>query len=586
MNNSAGSKWISKKNGYQNNNTGAIQNWNARRLISVSFSLLVVFLVSVLVGSHGPQVFRENTSMKQSHKLAQFSIVHHASGEAKFEVSGYNFTVDSLSNTNQMLYAQIELEPPPMLKEKGGAIEELTFTQQMFVSVRGYDSKSMISSQKASRDIGGWGNFHGSSEKVLLENMEHNRTIVCSRGKPLCSPTQVFFEHFVEFSNYHVQIKFVHDGLLYDTSYDAQVSVVFVSGTYTDFEMYFKAVFAVMSGLVAIFYFTRLRKQYPNSRCGLCGCLGSIWKWTWQQRWVALLLVLLVLFNDPLFALSVYSNAHTSEITTGIYMISSAAFVCTLLCFWLAILTVAGRTDEYSGGGGRSANKLTNLVAKAEETFFPHCVLCGIIFICAVAVNFYERLHSVSDPSFSTLEDIPNTHYRSLFLGGTVLTAMYSVWLLLLVGQCCREMCTMAPAFRFLFVLTVATIAVVLAGLYQEALSPLPSAAVSFLCFYTACNLYVWTLAAAFAPSLSSASGETAQGEHGMHVHSMDGAEHDVESQQPNSNSNSNSSSSRNSNPVGMEVLQTSIQTSVFGNSNGNNGHVQLAEQQNQVDTI
>lgn len=578
MENSAGSKWVSKKDGYQNGNTGAIQTWNGKRLLLVSCLVLVLFLLSVFVGISGPEVFRENTSMKQSQRLARVQIVHRASDAKGYEVSGLNFTVNKLSQTNQMLYAKIELEPPPVLKDVQGAVEKLQFVQQMFVSVRGYnandqqsieDANAQQARHSASQDIGGWGPYGN----VLLENMEHNRTIVCSRSEPLCNPTQVFFEHFVEYSNYHVQIKFVHNGQLYDTNeidaYGAQVSLVFVSGRYTDFELRFKAMFVFATVIISAFYFTKLRKAHPNSMCGLHSCLGSIWQWTWQQRWVALLLVLLVLFNDPLFYASIYSTARNSEITTGFYMVSTAAFVCTLLCFWLAILTAAGRTDHSSSStspSSEASSKLKRLISHSEESFLPHCILCGVIFICVVAVNFYERLHSDTDPSFSTLEDIPNAHYQTLFTGSTVLTALYSVWLLLLVGNCCRELCRMASTFRFLFGLTVATIAVVLVGLYKEALSPLPSAAASFMCFYAACNLYVWTLAFAYAPSVSVASSGSGS------EHRMDGGmayDMDMESQQK-----SNQNQKLNDNPVGMSVLQTSIQTSMFGS-----GHVQLEEQ-------
>jgi len=424
--------------------------------------------------------------------LNRLNILQHSDNESSgYEIAGANLTVGRLQRHHQMIFATLELEKPPAFEDS--KIEELRFEQKMLISAYCFDNATIPANQVGSK-------IDWNSHKALINDIEHTRIITCKRSKDLCEPTLVFFQHFIMHDSIHLEVKLVHEGRLFDTklnpadSFGGSFTIVFVNGDFTQFEHYFKYVFVALSGVVLVQYFRSL----PAANLSLS-------TWTWQQRWIFMLLVLLFLFNDPLFRVSVYGSPASSEGVTGFYVVSMAAFVSTLLCFWLAMFTVVGRPERLShttsttGSGGVGAKIKRSMTE--NETFAPHCILCTIIFVCGCVLHFYERMHSDRDPSFSTSEDIAKANYHSLWIFGTALISIYSIWLLLLVGQCCKQICNMAPAFVFLFGITTASIAVVLVGMYLHAMSPLPSASTSFLGFYVICNLYVWTMALAYTPS-------------------------------------------------------------------------------------
>eukprot|EP00953_Heterococcus_sp_UTEX-ZZ885_P006368 3894-Heterococcus_DN1.PRE.1 len=82
-------------------------------------------------------------------------------------------------------------------------------------------------------------------------------------------------------------------------SFTVQTRVWYINSSYTHFEMGWKYFFLISTLLVALV-----------PRYGYFSGLRSIGKrdWTYQQKWILALLILLVVFNDPFFAITVYSG--------------------------------------------------------------------------------------------------------------------------------------------------------------------------------------------------------------------------------------------------------------------------------------
>lgn len=91
----------------------------------------------------------------------------------------------------------------------------------------------------------------------------------------------------------------------------------------------------------------------------MCGVPRAAW--TFEQRWIAALLVLLILFDNPLIALDIFKYAHAllhllgcslcwvvvvvvygspSLVWTGISTVLAVSFMAAMLMFWLCVVDV------------------------------------------------------------------------------------------------------------------------------------------------------------------------------------------------------------------------------------------------------
>ena len=82
----------------------------------------------------------------------------------------------------------------------------------------------------------------------------------------------------------------------------------------------------------------------------LCGTSRAVW--SYQQKWITALLILLFLFNDPLIYYEIYNTRVGAEVVGGFYIAQMALFICALMLFWLCALdeTRAQGTLQVSTG--------------------------------------------------------------------------------------------------------------------------------------------------------------------------------------------------------------------------------------------
>jgi hypothetical protein len=89
-------------------------------------------------------------------------------------------------------------------------------------------------------------------------------------------------------------------------------------------------------------------------------------------------------------------------------------------------------------------------------------------------------------------------YYRELVL--VLLLSVYLVYLFSLLAINLSRLRALSSPFQFLFAITLTVYGVVFLGLFAGYYYPLASSATIFLSFYAVMNLYIWTLAFAFAP--------------------------------------------------------------------------------------
>ncbi|GMH77178.1 hypothetical protein TL16_g07319 [Triparma laevis f. inornata] len=221
---------------------------------------------------------------------------------------------------------------------------------------------------------------------------------------------------------------------------------------------------------------------------------GTKWKmWSYQQKWIMVLLIQLFFFNDPLIYFEVYNSKIGGEILGGVYIGMMAIFICTLMLFWLCALD---ETRDEKNLGRRDKNGCKKHLAKI--------LFMGVFWVYLVATYAHIRMQEKDDPTYEAAQEGDRFVAATAF--GGLLTVIYTLWFLYYTFKGMWVLCTLPPPFLFVFSITFFTFAATVVGIFIAALYPVPSAALDFLGMYSLYNLYIWTMAFVYAPLKNSAN--------------------------------------------------------------------------------
>lgn len=326
-------------------------------------------------------------------------------------------------------------------------------------------------------------------------------------------PLSLFNLHSVEFSGYQVKVQFRAPGHLFDEAgqassvdhqLDARFDLTIVNKEYTLFEMEWKYTFLFIT-LLAMFFpkcnrggvlsrsrtFTSCSLIFQGFFTKLCGTSKKVW--SYQQKWIALLLVLLFFFNDPLIYFEVYNAKVGSEILGGVYIGFLATFICTLMLFWLCALD---ETRAQASSVSRSGRRKKGCAKYAKHGGKVAFLFAFWLYI--VITYSYIRFREKDDASYEAAQEggrfVAATALGSLFM------ICYVLWFLFYTFRALSVIRQLPPPFLFIFAITFFTFMATVVGIFIAAIYPLPGAAVDFLGMYGLYNLYIWTMAFVYAP--------------------------------------------------------------------------------------
>jgi len=180
----------------------------------------------------------------------------------------------------------------------------------------------------------------------------------------------------------------------------AKADMVFVNPDFTWWVMGWKVVFLICT-LVVMFcpitlfdgafagYFVQQRHLKLND-------------WSNIQCWIGALLVVLLFFNDPFFALQ-FGDGISSGVKQFLVMESIvlvALFVSLMLCFMLVSTgTIISSNKDQFMGGGRNSHKLQSnyIIAKVG--------LCSLIFAFLFFYYVIARMYNTGSPQYDNFSD-------------------------------------------------------------------------------------------------------------------------------------------------------------------------------------
>uniref|UniRef100_A0A8B9IQZ3 Transmembrane protein 181 n=1 Tax=Anser cygnoides TaxID=8845 RepID=A0A8B9IQZ3_ANSCY len=264
-----------------------------------------------------------------------------------------------------------------------------------------------------------------------VNNQVHNRTRLLSCAQK-CSEIIVAHLGYLNYTQYNIFVSFED---LNKLTYVKNITFTWktYNPTFSQVEIWFRFVFVVLTFMVTCLFAHSLRKF-------------SMRDWGIEQKWMSILLPLLLLYNDPFFPLSFLVNSWFPGMLDDLFQ---SLFLCALLLFWLCV---------YHGIRVQGERKCLTF-------YLPKLFIVGLLWLASGMKIFF-----------------------------LVVATTYILYLLFLIVRACSELRNMPYVdlrLKFLTALTFIVLVISIVILY------LPE----FLSFYGLLNFYLYTLAFVYSPS-------------------------------------------------------------------------------------
>ncbi|TKC39944.1 hypothetical protein EI555_011259 [Monodon monoceros] len=247
-----------------------------RHFVLVFVVFFICFGLTVFVGIRGPKVIQTsaaNFSLNNSKELKPVQILS-----------------NPLSTYNQQLWLTCVVE----LEHSKETAIQTNFTMTVKVDGVAQDGTTMF-----------------------IHNKVHNRTrtLTCA-GK--CAEIIVAHLSYLNYTQYTVTVGFKH---LKERIKEMNFTWKTYDPAFSHLEIWFRFVFVVLTFIVTCLFAHSLRKF-------------SMRDWGIEQKWMSVLLPLLLLYNDPFFPLSFLVNSWFPGMLDDLFQ---SVFLCALLLFWLCV---------------------------------------------------------------------------------------------------------------------------------------------------------------------------------------------------------------------------------------------------------
>ena len=356
---------------------------------------------------------------------------------------------------HQLFYTELAFKKPPHEKDW-----EITFEQSIVVSAH------------AQGDDGQVHDIHQSA---------HTRTMTCEKGSYWCNNITLFAEPVISYTDYMFNVTLphpFHDAFCDNGTepvFDIMLSISYMNQQYTKFELGFKYTFATTTFLVMAYFLWSLHRVPARQR-------------SFEQRWIAVLTIMLFFFDDPLFAVEVQS---ASPVPSVISVMFHSVFTASVLLFWLCLFDMV-----------RLAATGQDEAVRGLRFYLPKVLLTVSLWFSMLSIYIWIRLQNRMDPAYASPDDF--SHFGVFKVFTIVLITIYLLWLAYLVVRAMTELkAIMERSFQFKFILCITSLTILITaiGIAAGTYSPLPDVATKFITFYTLYNVYIWILAIAYSPS-------------------------------------------------------------------------------------
>uniref|UniRef100_F6THC3 Transmembrane protein 181 n=1 Tax=Ornithorhynchus anatinus TaxID=9258 RepID=F6THC3_ORNAN len=241
--------------------------------------------------------------------------------------------------------------------------------------------------------------------RTFVNNKVHNRTRTFNcAGK--CAEIIVVHLGYLNYTQYAVMVGFENLKSLKMPIKDVTFTWKTYNPAFSQVEIWFRFVFVVFTFMVTCLFAHSLRKF-------------SMRDWGIEQKWMSILLPLLLLYNDPFFPLSFLVNSWFPGMLDDLFQ---SVFLCALLLFWLCV---------YHGIRVQGERKCLTF-------YFPKFFIVGLLWLASVTLGIWQTVNELHDPTYQYKVDTGNFQGMKVFF--LVVGAVYILYLLFLIVRACSEL--------------------------------------------------------------------------------------------------------------------------------------------------
>eukprot|EP00994_Dinema_validum_P006500 NODE_485_length_1641_cov_85.317211_g345_i0.p1 GENE.NODE_485_length_1641_cov_85.317211_g345_i0~~NODE_485_length_1641_cov_85.317211_g345_i0.p1 ORF type:complete len:458 (-),score=126.39 NODE_485_length_1641_cov_85.317211_g345_i0:191-1564(-) len=230
-------------------------------------------------------------------------------------------------------------------------------------------------------------------------------------------------------------------GLMNDVKF-VETMYKYSNENFTLFEVYFRYMLLFVSVIGCMVFWVQNRYYHPFN------------DWALEQKWTFLLLVSLVMFNNPLFFLNIYAEHW-------IFPFLNIAFTNNyLLMYMLCVLLF---TDNLY----KNHRKLG-----AAAFYGPKLALMGLLWFVGIVSFAVTRSNQRENIAENDLENIQVKGYEVFKIVVGMCVGIYFIWLIFLIIRVVEQwsqdsMVHIARRIKFLWFTAVMMLAVIVAGLFE-----------------------------------------------------------------------------------------------------------------------
>ncbi|XP_052243617.1 transmembrane protein 181-like isoform X5 [Dreissena polymorpha] len=425
---------------------------NKRQFVMVFVIFFICFGITVLIGIAGPPIIETET-----YNLSSLGQV-----ESNVNMMTGPFALKSppMSTFHQQLWLIAHI----LTDNKQGTRIEQTFTVSVLIGGIKVTEDSLV-----------------QSDNPGLDGKAHNRTRLLSCQQE-CSDLILFHLGYLDYNYYIINVRF--EGLVQQTNFNIE-NIVFYFKSYntsfTKLEIWLRFTFLTCTFIAACLFSHSLRKF-------------TMQDWSIEQKWMAVLMPLQLLYNDPLFPLRFLVDSWIPGMLDGLFQ---ATFLCALLLFWLCIYHGVRQTDR-----------------RFWKFYSLKVLIVGMIWISAVTLSSWQEYNELQDPTYFYRLDTSNFMGFKIFF--FIVGGVYLLYLLFLLVRAYTELRSMPYfdlrlKFMTLLMLIVLSISITItvlkfgrAALQDNFVAELSSHyknSAEFVAFYGLLNIYMFTMAFVYSPT-------------------------------------------------------------------------------------
>ncbi|KAJ6253269.1 transmembrane protein [Anaeramoeba flamelloides] len=430
-----------------------IDEWKKKNLL-IFFGIFFFFiLLGFIIGMSGP---------KKYNSVSVDSYLR--SSNSKIEIQ-----LNNISRINQFLFVE------------GFFVNSVTYGVKVPItfSVELYGTKKQHSKE--------WGEiYQQNSPWKMISNTTHNRTILCNPETSSCESQILVYETINQYSNFYFKINAEFSEL---TDLFQVVEFNYVNSSMTVFEILFRYFFIILT-LFIIVYLTRYTRQY------------SFHNFLIEQKWISLLVISLLLFNNPFYPIITLSNSSFFRILDALF--TSTFFGLLLYFIWIKL-------DSFR-------------YQKFKRTFLkfylPRSIPILILMIFFFILYVYGKFHEMDDPQYQQAQDTPG--YMALKWLHNIILNLYNLFILYSIirnyiyfKQTINNQIHENEGinynkkrFNFFLLVSVLPFFTLIILLFGNFLHELKYSSFTFLFTYSVCNAYIIALSIAFLPSKKDKNSE------------------------------------------------------------------------------